>query len=323
MPIKLSVDVDVKNKAICGWVAANDVVVAELSNRDEKIHSVQCVLPRKDIKALGFHATGECGFAFYEKQHSLVSGNIYKIDLKISARDERTFFRLYGDKKTLLEDFVRFELLPRDDLSFLHNSTQDVLTASSDIVAYKTLMIRLRRGKRGKGGRGVFAGIEYDHKATDFLCFRKLTEEYLSVWLEFLDARYLWSVVDTYADYGTDAERLAALAVSNYMFAERFFQTQRCVYDFSVKTEVEKVIERQLPYWGGMKTNQLKADDALDVFLIRNINLLSCSPVIKAIFLEIIKRASVEAESGFGFNLKNSDYFKSVYDFYVHNFFRC
>ena len=316
MSIRLSVDVDLKNRAICGWIATSEVAVAELGLRGEKILSVQCVLPRKDIKALGFHVTGECGFAFYERRDLLVVGNIYEVILKVPAEKDRVFYRLYGDTKTLLEEFVRFELLPRDDLSFLQNSTKDVLAAVPDIFAYKTLMIRLRRGKRGKGSRGVFVGVGYDHKVTDFVCFRQLTEKYLTVWLGFLDARYLWSVVDTYADYGTDIERLSALAVSNYMYAERFFQTQKCVYVFSEKIDADKVIERQLPFWGGMKTNQLAADDSLDVFLTRNIEILSFSPAIKSIFYELLRRASNEPESGLGVNIKHSIFFRDIFKKY-------
>lgn len=270
--------------------------------------------------AAGFHTTGMCGFRFPLESVNIFEGCIYNVVI-ISGMERYSVHRLYGDQEKLLSEFVAHELLPRHDYKYMTSTTEEVLSNSSDIIAYKNLLIRLRRGKRGLEWRGAFKGVDYPYKLSDFSFFKMITETKLEFWLAFLDARYLWSVLDTYADYGDSTERLAALAVSNYMYAERFFQTQRCLFDFIPKIESEKITEHQLDYWGGMKTNQLADDDALDVFLTRNIEVLNISKVIKRIFIELIKRSSVELQSGLGVNLNNSKVFTGIFEQYSKKYF--
>ncbi len=304
---------------IRGWVASAEPAKLKIYKDNVFLAEVCSDIYRGDVKDAGLHSTGFCGFSFSAVECNLVEGDIYKVEISANT-SVTTVHRLYGDHKIMLNEFVHLELLPRNDLSHLEPSTTEILKSAPCIFAYKKLMIRLRRGKRGKQSRGEFIGYEYKHKDSDFACFRTLTEKYLTVWTSFLDSRYLWSVVDTYADYGTPTERLAALAVSNYMYAERFHQTQHCLYQLIEKDDDAKVVSHQLQYWGGMKTNQLCADDALDVFLTRNLEILSLAPAIKIIFFKLLNRSSLESRSLLGMNLSNSEFFFNVYETYKNKF---
>ena len=316
MSTKLSVDVDMENKAICGWVVSGEIIsTVDVYHHMNKVATGVCNLHRPDILALNMHSTGNCGFSFSETKHGFVRGNVYIVGVKAGSEYLRVL-RVYGDSASLLNEFIGLELLPRNDPSHLDLETEGVVSSNSDVQAYKKLLIRLRRGSRGRSWRGEFVGTDYSHRETDFVYFKFLTESLLAFWLGFLDARYLWSVVDTYADYGMREEKLAALAVSNFMHAERMFQTRRCIFDSVEKALEDRIVDRQVEYWGGMKSNQLSGDDALDIFLSRNIEILQSAPVIRSIFFEILARAASAPDSSLGFNLANSSYFKEVFSHY-------
>lgn len=70
-----------------------------------------------------------------------------------------------------------------------------------------------------------------------------------------------------------------------------------------------------------MLSNRLVADDSMDVFITRNLEILEGLPAMRAIFLELLKRSATEGDSDFGFNIKNSDHFKSAFEVYKKNFF--
>lgn len=324
MAIKCSVDVDLRINAICGWASEGaGVATVTIGSRGLTLASNLSDLMRPDVKAAGLHSTGECGFIFPEDELGLVKGNIYTVTVMPISSEAVVVHRLYGDYAALLKVLSEFEVQPRDDVTCLAVPYEHALEQYTDVVMLKYLLIRLRRGKRAKGCRGRFEGVEYPNRDYDFSRFRSIFEGYLSVWLKLLDARYLWSIVDTYADYGFKHERFAALAVSNYMFAERFFQTRKCLFNSERKSdeEIQKRSQGQLPYWGGMLTNKLDADDSMDIFITRNLEILSDVPVVKSIFIELLKRAAKEADSGFGMNLNNSKYFDNGFDVYKEHFF--
>ena len=81
----------------------------------------------------------------------------------------------------------------------------------------------------------------------------------------FHSIRSLWPVMDTFGNFGNETESACALAVSNFMYQERFAQTFRRIFSFE-KLEAIK-FEGQTHYGGYMLSNQLKLDELYDVFL--------------------------------------------------------
>lgn len=315
--MKCSVDVNLTKKAITGWAVSDtnqnlDDCVVSISRNNDLLASCFLGVQRYDVKKAGLHPDGKCGFEFHSKDVNLVEGSIYHVSFKaVDGTSSKCV--LYGDKSRFVGEFNRFEL-PRDDFSIMEGHPDDLFKSGDDLLALKKLLIRLRRGKRAHGWRSSFKGYSYPHIHDDWVSFRKFVEQYVDFLISTLSPRYLWSIVDTYADYADGGEQMAALAVSNMLYQERFAQTYKCVYDFVEKEE--KIIDRQLVYWGGMATNRLALDDAYDVFLTRNLECLSEFPLMKRFFIGFVK-AMLEVDSSImHFNVNNSPYFNNMAQFY-------
>jgi len=313
--VKLFADVNLKLRAITGWAGPNEDVStlkAELFRNGTSVASVPLDVQRKDVKEAGLHPTGRCGFKFSELQHGLVQGNFYHVLINSPETSLKKGI-LYGDVAALMETFDRFEILPRNDYSILEPSTKALLSQGCDLINLKKLLIRLRRGKRAFQCRRTFKGVEYAHKEEDWNFFRGWVEENIDILTKHLSMRYLWSLLDVFADYAETAERLAALAVSNILYQERFAQTYQCIFDLHEKKELSS---EQSFYWGGMKTNCLAGDDSYDVFLTRMLENLEPFPLIKNFFSAWLLRASETEKSILGCNMKHSEYFQKMADCY-------
>ena len=225
----------------------------------------------------------------------------------------------FGARADLLRAFTVFEI-PRDDLSLLKRPTEDLLQSGTDLINLKKLIIRLRRAKRAFGERGVFSGVHHDHIESDLLALKEMYSGYFSTLNQVIDVRYIWSIVDCIADFGTPIERACALSVSNFMHAERMAQSLRNVYDFADRCD--PVLTHQLPYWGGMKTNQYSSDDALDIFLTRIVEIVSEEPFVFACFGAIMLEAANHESSLLGENLRRSRHFQEAFEHYADVFRR-
>lgn len=317
--MKFAVDVNMRKKAITGWASSDnkeglDDCVVKLFRNNTLLATGLLDVQRDDVKNAGLHQNGKCGFEFPSEEIGLIEGNIYRVnfytDNGASISSKKV---LYGDIKHIVDEFNRFEL-PRDDFSIMEERPEDIFQRGNDLLALKKLLIRLRRGKRAHGWRPLFKGHDYPHIQDDWNVFRTFVEENVDLLFSSVSPRYLWSIVDTFADYADSGERMAALAISNILYQERFAQTYKCIYDFVEKEE--KVVDRQLIYWGGMATNRLALDDAYDVFLVRNIECLSGFPLMKKFFIKFIKDMLGADSSIMHFNVANSPYFSDMAQFY-------
>jgi len=317
--MKFGINVNMKLECISGWaifettLPDNKEIVATLIRDDIEEGRVSCNFQRDDIKNLGIHDTGECGFRFYADEYKLKLGNIYKVVL--SDGEETVSKRIvYGDIDALRKEFDAFEITPRNDFSIMEFPAEDLFPEGFDLIAYKKLLIRLRRGKRAHSWRGKFKGHEYPYSQSDWSVFRECTEKNILSLFTCLSTRSLWSIIDTFVDYAENEERLAALSLSNMMYQERFSQTLHRVYDMSEKDS--PLLEGQYPYWGGMKSNRLLRDDSYDVFLTKNLECLGSTPLIKSFFIEIFLRSIDEPNSIISINAKYSEFFTEMISFY-------
>lgn len=316
--MKYSVNYSPSIKAISGWVSridegksVSDVTVL-LKGLIGGIKEVKCDIYREDVKLAGVHDTGVCGFRFSQIEHSLIEGNFYKVEIVVDGQSTVVPL-MYGDHNSVKRYFTMFEV-PRDDLDIMMSHPILMFKDGCDLLNLKKLMIRLRRGKRSKGWRGRFTGIDYTYQSLDWELFRLLVISNLEILIKYLDARYLWSVVDTFVDYGSSVEKLAGLSISNWMYQERFSQTLNNIYNLYEKAS--PVLDSQYLYWGGMRSNLLRADDAMDVFITKNLECLTEVPYLKSIFIELMNRAAIEDGSTIGINFKHSPYFREMWMFY-------
>lgn len=320
--MKSAVDVNLNKSAITGWASSDsnqplEQCVVKVFRNEVLLGEALLEVQRDDVRQAGLHPTGKCGFQFPAVATGLVPGCIYRVSFFLNgncAFSKRVF---YGNPTIFIDQFNRFEL-PRDDFSIMAEGAEALFEDGNDLLAFKKLLIRLRRGKRAHGWRATFKGYPYEFMESDWLVFRAFVEENLDVLFSLIGARYLWSIIDTFADYAEGGERLAALAVSNILYQERFAQTFKCIYDFVEKDE--KIVDRQIDYWGGMATNRLALDDAYDVFITRNLECLRDYPLVRRFFIVFIKKMMDESSSILGFNINNSDYFGNMAKFYRNHF---
>jgi len=317
--MKYAVDINLKKNSITGWASTDaneniDNCMVSIFRNDNLLHTCALIMQRDDVLKAGLHPDGKCGFVFSNENINLICGSIYKVQFKDSngkiILSKQVF---YGEVKEFIDQFNTFEL-PRDDFSIMNDGPEELFRSGNDFLAFKKLLIRLRRGKRAHGWRGAFSGHDYPCIHRDWIFFREFVESNIDILLLNMRPRYLCSIVDVFADYAEVGERMAALAISNILMHERFSQTLKCVYDFSEK--YEKILDRQLHYWGGMATNRLDLDDAFDVFMTRNIECLEYFPLMKKFFGKFMKEMLIEDSSILNVNLKNSKFFSEAANFY-------
>ena len=321
--MKFAIDKLIHIGLINGWVAAND------GNKDlnynitirtpEKIiYQEKATRLRPDVKSLGLHETGLCGFSFNAKAYGVREGDLIFIELAREDEQEKfTHSFLYAQQDDTKLQFDLFEI-PRDDFSIKDNDTQSLLQDYSHLLALKILLIRLRRNKRAKGFRGQFSGIKYEHKESDWELFYYIVSTFREAILDCLSTRNLFSITDTIADFSTPIERCAAQSLSMFMFHERFAQTINPVCHIESFTHIQPNIQHIV--WDGMLSNRLLLDDSLDVYFTRALEVLQFSPLILVFYEKLMLKAMSEKNSIFYINLINSEYFQTAWVYYKTKF---
>ncbi len=259
-----------------------------------------CVVKTKSISSTRIEFSAD--FMSAEVQE----GSIYKLELAVGdAKFAHRF--IYGAKAKILKKLRAFEI-PRTDHSVMKPNTESFFSNHNDMVAYKYLLIRLRRAKRGRGISQGFKGVEYDFYESDWRLYRAFTIENIDLLFNVLDSRYLLSIVDTFSDHGSEVERGNALAISNIFVQERFAQTLRCIYWLFPR--FNKLKTRQRPAWDGLFSNKLSRDDSLQIFLARQSSVLETTPILKRIFIQLYKRMQGSKESLISENVNQSEGFQ-------------
>ncbi|MEW6994806.1 hypothetical protein AADZ84_11130 [Colwelliaceae bacterium MEBiC 14330] len=312
--------IDNSVRGISGWISCEEEVVScvrvYLSYNKKVLFDTGIDQQRDDVKALALHNTGFCGFLFDKTKCSLISGNIYEVTLELGDFIVSRNI-LWGEKKDIIRDFQRFEI-PRDDNSVQQLSLDEIRKKfnANDILLLKVLLIRLRRGKRGKSAKKVFFGSDYEYCQSDYEFIINYWDRYKSELVKVINPRFIVSFIDTISDFSSDlGEKNAAVAVSNILAQERFAQSWKCVYDFTEKSS--PVLTRQLHYWGGMHTNRMIKDDAYDIFLTRNFEMLKPYPLLSFFFSHLLKEMYNSDSSILNFNCKYSSFFSDRVKDYI------
>ena len=284
----------------------------------KKIFEGEASLYRADLKLKGLHSSGCCGFKVDCRSAGVNDGDLIFVQIQSpDCTDIKTESFVYGDVEKSMMAFNRFEL-PRDDFSVMKQNTQELFSGHPHLLAFKMLLIRLRRGTRARGWRGKFSGYDYEHKESDWKLFWHIMSAYRQVIFTHISTRYLFSMIDTVADCSETEDRFAALSFSTMMFFERLSGTLNLIYNKSKKESPVKT--HQSVIWGGMLSNHLDRDDALDVFMTRNLEVLRNSPVLLSYFQEIMLRSMNEESSLLNESVSNSEYFSSAWSHYKNLF---
>lgn len=309
---------DFSNNNLSGWVATNlhdtsiDIVDSSNNNFITGLDKV-----RKDVVSKGICDNERCGFSFSNILKKNIEGDIFSFNIH-NAEINIIGSKFCGDKEKWRLIFDDFQVSDRNDFTIQDCSMGELFNSHPDIIAFKILMIRLRRGKRSFSYRGEFKGHEYPLMQSDWEFFKSYYIKHFDSLSKILSVRSLWSVIDTFVDFGSPIEKSCALAISNYMYQERFAQTYAQVFEMVPLQEAK--MKGQAPYWGGMLSNNLTRDDAYDVFMTKNIEVLEYAPIIKKTFAVIFLEAINNSYSIISMNSSNSMYFKAAFKFYKNYF---
>ncbi len=311
--------IDFHKGVISGWIAT-DLRDTNISLTDSLNNTFVAKLDRvrKDVVLKGFTHNELCGFNYSDVLGNSIEGDFFISTIK-SGETLITGSKFCGDYEKWSLQFDKFQIKDRNDFSIQDSSIEKLFSSHQDIIAFKILMIRLRRGKRAFKYRGSFEGHEYPLMNSDWEFFKSFYIKHFDSISRVLSIRSLWSIVDTFVDFGSPLERCCALAISNYMYQERFAQTYSKIFKLVPLDKVEK--QGQSPYWGGMLSNRLLADDSYDVFLTKNIEVLEYVPILKKTFLLIFVESLKNDNSIASMNSRYSEYFSKAFDFYEKYFF--
>ena len=130
------------------------------------------------------------------------------------------------------------------------------------------------------------------HPQASFRCIRQLVEGNLDLVLKQLDARWLVSICDSYADFGEPLEARNALLISTFLNWERLAASyiQWAEPGRTTRRVEGPVPEENEPLWGGLVTVQLTRGDTTNNLFKRYARLLAPTPHLLAIWRELLGR---------------------------------
>lgn len=106
------------------------------------------------------------------------------------------------------------------------------------------------------------------------------------------DTRWLVSITDTFANYGTPIERRNAMFVSIVANFEKLWATNLLMYDVHFNQAKLKRLKKNriIPLWDGMYSFNINRGDMTNNLFGRVYSLLEDTPVIRKIFDTVLER---------------------------------
>ncbi len=141
----------------------------------------------------------------------------------------------------------------------------------------KSLIILLRRQKETDTVWPRFNGLVNDK--IDQICSN-------------FDTRWLVSIADTYADYGTPIEQRNAMFVSIVVNFEKLWATNLLMYDIQLNQNKLNRLKKNriIPLWDGMYSFNINHGDMVNNLFLRIRRLIKDTPVIEKIFETVLDR---------------------------------
>jgi len=128
------------------------------------------------------------------------------------------------------------------------------------------------------------------HVIATFQCLRQLTESNLELVIDQLNARWLISICDSYADFGNPIESRNALLISSFLNWERIASSY---INWSEPNRTTLRIDKPIPpkktiLWGGLQGIDLSLGDTTNNFLIRMTRNLEPTPHLLKIWRKLL-----------------------------------
>lgn len=165
--------IDYHKGMLSGWVATDDVnttikVIDSVGNE----YFTYLNVSRRSVVERGITDNLNCGFTFKDILPANIYGNFYSVIIFTREKDISTT-KYCGVVSRARDEFERFQIKDRQDFSCQEKNTSNLFSTNSDLIAFKLLMIRLRRGKRAYSWRGEFKGHSYPYINQDWVFFKE------------------------------------------------------------------------------------------------------------------------------------------------------
>ena len=207
------------------------------------------------------------------------------------------------DREVLLGEIHKMEFA-RDDNSLLTLAPEVIAGRFPRHLAFKVLLVRLRRGSRGLGSFPVLKAVDYEFRDADWRNFQSLMRANIGFFTRTLNSRMMLSVVDTYTDFGTGEDRAVSLLIANIFVEERIFFSVQAAFDFVPRKS--PILERQLPMWDGFFANRLAGDDVFKVWLNRHQTVMAdANPVLAAMYYRMFTLMIEHGVSAINLNIQS------------------
>lgn len=227
----------------------------------------------------------------------------------------------FGDdreRKVLFDEIQKTEFA-RDDNSLLTLAPDIIADRFPRHLAFKALLVRLRRGSRGQASFPVLKAVDYEFRDADWRNFQTLIGSHLGFFVRTLNSRMMLSVVDTYTDFGSGEDRATSLLIANIFVEERIFFSVQAAWDFVPKKS--PVLERQIPMWDGFLANRLAGDDVFKVWLNRHQTVMAeANPVLAAMFYRMFSLMIGHGVSSINLNMQAGPQLKPHIQEFVSRF---
>jgi len=124
--------------------------------------------------------------------------------------------------------------------------------------------------------------------------FKELVETYIDLYVKHLDTRWLVSICDTYADFGTPLERSNAILISTLVNMTKICETLRVVC-VDPEFDLHKVkTQKRAPLWDGMSTYLVKAGNMTRNLFSRISIVVKSTPVLEKIWIRIFEKLQTD-----------------------------
>ena len=122
--------------------------------------------------------------------------------------------------------------------------------------------------------------------------FRSLIENNTERLVSSLNTRWLVSIADTFADYGSEIEKRNAIIISLIANMEKLFATRLLLYDIKLDHSKVKEVKRKkvVPLWDGMTSFNIEQGDMTNNLFQRIRSMLTETPALKIIFEKMLER---------------------------------
>ena len=154
----------------------------------------------------------------------------------------------------------------------------------------------------------VSCRVNHHDKLEQFGILRNAVKNNIDDIVEKWNSRWILSIIDTYADLGTDIEKSNATLISHIFNSIRMMESylELCHHPKMDEQYFQDI--KQLPLWDGFLTFNLRYGNTMENCFSRVEQAVKATPILETLYTELLKRT-----------LTNSNIFATLCDMHQNN----